>query len=131
MRLLFLMFLAHIIDDFVIQTQCLSNLKQREWWVEQCKKKNIDIEQYQNDYKVGLFIHALSWSLMIHLPFILLTSINDIVLLLSIIINTFIHLITDDLKANANVLNLQQDQIIHFTQIIFTFLIFKNIALYV
>lgn len=117
------MILCHIIDDFVLQPLCLSNLKQREWWIEQCKKKNINIEPYNQDYLMALFIHALSWSTMIHLPIIFLTNITNVILLLSIIFNTIIHLIVDDLKANVNVINLKQDQFIHLIQVILTYLI--------
>lgn len=117
------MILCHIIDDFVLQPLCLSNLKQREWWIEQCKKKNINIEPYNQDYLMALFIHALSWSIAIHLPIIFLTNITNVILLLSIIFNTIIHLIVDDLKANVNVINLKQDQFIHLIQVILTYLI--------
>lgn len=123
MRILFLMILCHIIDDFVLQPLCLSNLKQREWWIERCKKKNINIEPYNQDYLMALFIHALSWSIMIHLPIIFLTNTTNVILLSSIIFNTIIHLIVDDLKANVNVINLKQDQFIHLIQVILTYLI--------
>ena len=26
------MLLAHVLDDFVLQPQCLSDLKQKDWW---------------------------------------------------------------------------------------------------
>ena len=123
MRLLFLMLLCHIVDDFVLQPICLSNLKQREWWIEQCKKKNIDIEPYNQDYLMALIIHALSWAIMVHLPIILLTSVSNLVLTASIIFNAFVHLIIDDLKCNVNLLNLKQDQLLHIGQIIITYLI--------
>ena len=53
----FLMILCHILDDFVLQPVCLSNLKQKRWWDEHCYGK-----QYNNDYKMALLIHSLSWS---------------------------------------------------------------------
>ena len=115
---LFLMILCHIIDDFVLQPVCLSNLKQKSWWDKHC-----DGKQYKNDYKVALFIHSLSWSIMIHLPIILLYVCNDWVLSFSILINMIIHYIVDDLKANKYKINLVIDQTIHFIQIILTFII--------
>ena len=115
---LFLMILCHIIDDFVLQPVCLSNLKQKSWWGEHCNGK-----QYRNDYKMALFIHSLSWSIMIHLPIILLYICNSWVLSFSILINMIIHYIVDDLKANKYKINLVIDQIIHFIQIILTFII--------
>jgi hypothetical protein len=115
---LFLMILCHIIDDFVLQPVCLSNLKQKSWWGEHCNGK-----QYRNDYKMALFIHSLSWSIMIHLPIILLYVCNGWVLSFSILINMIIHYIVDDLKANKYKINLVIDQSIHFIQIILTFII--------
>ena len=116
--ILFLMILCHIIDDFVLQPVCLSNLKQKSWWGEHCNGK-----QYRNDYKMALFIHSLSWSIMIHLPIILLYICNSWVLSFSILINMIIHYIVDDLKANKYKINLVIDQTIHFIQIILTFII--------
>ena len=116
--ILFLMILCHIIDDFVLQPICLSKLKQKSWWDENCHGK-----QYKNDYKMALFIHCLSWSIMVHLPIMFLLPYGWI-LSLSILINTCIHYIVDDLKANKYKINLITDQSIHFIQIILTFIIF-------
>ena len=115
----FLMILCHILDDFVLQPVCLSNLKQKHWWDEHCYGK-----QYKNDYKMALFIHSLSWSIMIHLPIIFLLFPYGWLLTLSILINMTIHYIVDDLKANKYKINLITDQLIHFIQIIVTFIIF-------
>ena len=115
----FLMILCHILDDFVLQPVCLSNLKQKRWWDEHCYGK-----QYNNDYKKALFIHSLSWSIMIHLPIIFLLFPYGLLLTLSILINMTIHYIVDDLKANKYKINLITDQSIHFIQIIVTFIIF-------
>jgi len=118
----FLMILCHIIDDFVLQPVCLSNLKQKHWWDEHCNGK-----QYKDDYKMALFIHSLSWSIMIHLPIMynMFYIFPEILILLSIIINTVIHYIVDDLKANKYKINLVIDQLIHFAQIILTFILFS------
>ena len=115
----FLMILCHILDDFVLQPVCLSNLKQKRWWYEHCYGK-----QYNNDYKMALLIHSLSWSIMIHLPIIFLLFPYGLLLTLSILINMTIHYIVDDLKANKYKINLITDQSIHFIQIIVTFIIF-------
>lgn len=106
------MILFHIIDDFVFQPICLSKLKQKEWW-----ERNIGTKEhgmpfmYKNDYKMALGIHALSWSIMIHLPLFLIAS--DFWLGFSVIINMIIHCVVDDLKANDKKLNLSEDQVIH------------------
>lgn len=117
------MILFHIIDDFVFQPICLSKLKQKEWW-----ERNIGTKEhgmplmYKNDYKMALGIHALSWSIMIHLPLFLIAS--DFWLGFSVIINMIIHCMVDDLKANDKKLNLSEDQAIHMVQILVTFLLF-------
>ena len=112
------MILCHVIDDFVLQPICLSKLKQKEWWENNCPD-----EKYKNDYKIALFMHCLSWSAMILLPVIFFTEISGAVLYWVFIINAFIHYIVDDFKANLKILNLVQDQLIHLGQILLTFLI--------
>ncbi len=68
-KILFLMILLHIFDDFVLQKATLSNLKQREWWERKIGTEEYGMPlMYKNDYKMALVIHALSWSIMIHLP---------------------------------------------------------------
>lgn len=110
------MFLCHVLDDFVLQPICLSKLKQRITW--QNEK-----EQYKNDYKCALLIHALSWAGWILLPIIFLSSVSELTLGIAWIVNTIIHYKVDDLKANRFKINLWTDQIIHFIQIIATYLI--------
>lgn len=116
MKLLLLMFLCHLLDDFYFQVKCLSNLKQKSFWI------NFD-KKYKYDYIIALFNHSLEWSLMISLPLILLSNINIHYIGISIIINTIVHAVVDDLKANKFKLNLIQDQLIHYLQIIITYLI--------
>ena len=114
----------HIIDDFVFQPVCLSNLKQKNYWERLCKEQNVDIEKYKYDYIAGLIMHALSWSIMILLPVIfLLPNVSCIAIIGCIIINGLIHAYVDDLKANKFELNLIEDQSIHFIQIFITFII--------
>ena len=119
MGVFFLMLLCHIIDDFVLQGTCLVNLKQKKWW-----EQNAPQELYKYDYLIGLAIHCLSWSIMIHLPIILLFITNGWILTFSILINAVIHFIVDDLKANKFKINLITDQTIHIIQVILTFLLF-------
>lgn len=120
--ILFLMILLHIIDDFVLQPTCLSKLKQKNWWINECQKQSISFKKYKYDYLMALFIHSLSWAIMIHLPIMLVANISDFKLFLSILINTLIHFTIDDLKANRGKLNLIYDQLIHLLQIIITFI---------
>ena len=112
-----LMILCHIIDDFVLQPICLSKLKQKSWW-----KENAPNSLYKDDYKTALFIHSLSWSIMIILPFIFFESVPWLVMAIFVALNCFIHYHVDDFKANENKINLRQDQTAHFLQILMTFL---------
>ena len=123
MTILYIMILLHIIDDFVLQTNTLSKLKQKNWWINETKKLSLSFEKYKYDYLMALFIHSLSWSIMIHLPIMILCNISDFSLFLSVFINMLVHFTVDDLKANRGQINLIHDQIIHLIQIIMTFII--------
>ena len=107
-----IMILLHIIDDFVLQPICLSKLKQKSFWEPYVK----DNEKYKFDYKVALVIHALSWAIMINLPLMFIVS-NEILVLISVIINATIHAYIDDEKANKLNITLLEDQLIHLIQI--------------
>lgn len=130
-KILLLMFLFHIIDDFVLQPICLSKLKQKRYWIEECKKNNLDISKYDKDYITALMIHGLSWSIMIHVPLMFLGGIrDDFFLLLSVLFNAVIHAIIDDLKANKLKINLDVDQCLHGLQIVITWIVFSLISHY-
>lgn len=125
-KILLLMYLLHIIDDFVFQPICLSKLKQKSWWKNNIKDKN-ELKKYGNDYITAIIIHSFSWAIMIHLPLFLYAS--DIFLAISIVINTLIHCKVDDKKANLKLYNLTQDQTIHIIQIGITFFVFDILYL--
>jgi hypothetical protein len=117
------MIFLHIVDDYYLQGW-LASAKQKSYW-----EQNAPDEMYKNDYKMVLFMHSFSWSFMIMLVptiYILLntTSINVDVfgIVLFFIINLIIHMVTDNMKANQKEINLIQDQLIHLTQIIGTWL---------
>ena len=112
--ILLLMILCHVIDDFVLQPICLSKLKQEKWWKQHEEYKDL----YKNDYKVALLIHSMSWSIMVMLPIIFFVNVPQINIFLMFVLNTFIHYLTDDEKANKGTINLVTDQGIHFTQIL-------------
>ena len=113
-KILLFMILLHIIDDFVLQPISLSNLKQKKWW----KKQEGYSDKYKDDYKVALAIHSISWSIMIHVPLVIMfPSLGQLALLISFIANAVIHYYIDDLKANKLKINLFEDQMVHFWQI--------------
>ena len=113
-KILLFMILLHIIDDFVLQPISLSNLKQKKWW----EKQEGYSDKYKDDYKVALAIHSISWSIMIHIPLVIMfPSLGQLALLISFIVNAVIHYFIDDLKANKLKINLFEDQMVHFWQI--------------
>ena len=113
-KIVLFMILFHIIDDFVLQPISLSNLKQKKWW----EKQEGYSDKYKDDYKVALAIHSISWSIMIHIPLVIIfPSLGQLALLISFIVNAVIHYFIDDLKANKLKINLFEDQMVHFCQI--------------
>ena len=114
--ILFVMFFAHIVDDYYLQG-ILASLKQKTWWENQKSYKPM----YKYDYIVALIMHAFSWSFMISLPILYLGFTKWIAV--AIILNTIIHGIVDDLKANKGKINLIVDQSIHIIQIVITWIL--------
>ena len=130
-KVLLLMFLFGIIDDFVLQPICLSKLKQKRYWIEECEKNNLDISKYDKDYVTALMMHGLSWSIMIHVPLMFLGGIrDDFFLWLSVLFNAVIHAIIDNLKANKLKINLDVDQCLHGFQIVITWIVLSLISYY-
>ena len=118
--ILFTMIFAHIVDDYYLQG-ILASLKQKSWWENQKSYKPM----YKYDYIVALIMHAFSWSFMVSLPILYLGFTEWISI--AIILNTIIHGIVDDLKANKRKINLIVDQSIHIVQIIITWILFVAI----
>jgi len=127
MNLLIFVFMlfAHIIDDYYLQG-ILANMKQKSWW-----EKNAPDKLYKNDWIMALVEHAVSWSISISIPMIVYAfylKLNmdkfSLFLLVEIIMNTSIHSIVDNDKANLHKINLIQDQLIHIIQLIITYLVF-------
>lgn len=114
--ILFVMIFAHIVDDYYLQG-ILASLKQKTWWENQKSYKPM----YKYDYIIALIMHAFSWSFMVSLPILYLGFTKWIAV--AIILNTIIHGIVDDLKANKHKINLIVDQSIHIVQIIITWVL--------
>lgn len=118
------MIFLHIVDDFYLQG-ILARYKQREWWV-----NNYPDKLYRNDYIISLFIHSFSWSVSIMvLPelykiFYIKDMNYNIEIVCIFILNIIVHATVDNIKANYKVINLVQDQLIHLSQIILTWLIY-------
>ena len=111
--ILVLMIIGHLVADFTLQGW-LADGKQESWWKKMCGGKIPD--KYKNDYIAALYCHAMYWSIFVCAPFYASEHF-----LSAIILNTTVHAIVDDLKANRKMINLVQDQLIHFVQILLTF----------
>lgn len=119
------MIFCHIVDDYYLQG-ILASMKQKSWW-----NKNAPDKMYKYDYIVALLMHSFSWSFMVMLPvtiYVILCNLNlHTILIIIYIVNTIIHAIVDDLKANKLKINLIVDQSIHLVQILLTWLIFTMV----
>ena len=117
------MLFCHIVDDYYLQGW-LASAKQRVWW-----EKNSPSPLYKNDYLMALVEHAFSWTCMIHLPIVVLMVLSGVyaniyLFILLFAINWTVHIITDNAKANQLRINLIQDQLIHISQIVITWIIY-------
>lgn len=113
--ILVLMLLGHLVADYTLQGW-LADGKQESWWKKVCGGKIPD--KYKNDYIAALYCHALYWSIFVCAPFYASSGF-----LPAIILNTVVHAIVDDLKANQKRISLVQDQLMHLAQILITFAI--------
>lgn len=114
--LFFSMIFCHIVDDYYLQGW-LASAKQKKW-----REQNAPDKLYRLDYIMALVCHSFSWSFMIMIPWIIYAGSSLNFALVAIPINTIIHAVVDDLKANKHKLNLIQDQLIHLAQIVVTFI---------
>lgn len=111
------MIFLHIVDDYYLQGW-LANAKQKAWW-----EQNAPDKMYRYDYIWALIMHSFSWAFMTMLPVAAYSRLNVGFLFASFLVfNLIIHAIADHLKANAKVINLWTDQMIHIGQIVVTFL---------
>lgn len=122
--LLLAMIFLHIVDDYYLQGW-LASAKQKSYW-----EQNAPDKLYKHDYIMALFMHSFSWSFMIMLVptiylLILINNANLIVLAVVtfFVINLLLHMFVDNKKANKKEINLIQDQSIHLTQIVFTWIL--------
>lgn len=118
MKLILLMILGHMIADYTLQG-CLAHMKQKSWWTEIMHDvKPERRHKYRHDYIVALVCHALYWSLITFLPLY-----NSPMWAYAVIVNTVLHAVIDDLKANRNAINLCHDQLLHLAQIVATYFV--------
>ena len=115
--ILLAMIFCHIVDDYYLQGK-LASMKQKSWW-----EKNAPDRLYKYDYIVALAMHSFSWAFMTMLPVAVSQEFQiGSIFMVILIINTVVHAIVDDLKANKRKINLITDQLVHVCQIIITFI---------
>ena len=113
------MIFCHIVDDYGLQG-ILASMKQKSWW----QKQEQYTDKYKYDYIVALIMHSFSWAFMIMLPIVFISGFKiGVPFIIAFIVNTVVHGVVDDLKANKMKINLVQDQAIHVAQIIITAII--------
>lgn len=119
------MIALHIVADFILQGM-MGSLKQKEWWIKNYPQYMGKNKPCEYDYIVALICHSFLWSFLIMIPIgiYLNFEFSSTKFLIILLINTAIHSMIDDLKANHHVINLQLDQLFHFIQIIATFAFF-------
>ena len=117
------MYALHILADFHLQG-LFCNLKQKKWLDDQLTSYSEEQKRlYNKDYLVGLILHSFEWSVFFMIP-VFLVCTNVWYVLITLIVNTTIHAIVDDLKCNKLKINLTQDQGIHAVQIVLTWIVF-------
>ncbi len=113
---LVLMLVGHLIADYTLQGW-LADGKQKFWWR---RMFNEDIlSKYRFDYIAALVCHSLYWSIFVCAPFY-----ESRFFLVAILVNSLVHAIIDDLKANRYKINLIIDQVLHLLQRLVTFACF-------
>lgn len=116
--ILLFMVMMHIVDDYYLQG-ILAKMKQKSWWEENAPNK-----LYKKDYLMALFMHSFSWAFCIMLPLAIYFKFQiGISFLIVFICNVFIHMWTDNLKANKKTINLIEDQTMHLLQIWATYIL--------
>ena len=113
--MLLAMLFMHIVDDYYLQG-ILAKMKQKSWWKEQVP--DLDKTRYRHDYLVALVEHAFSWSCCVLALPALVWHVPGRLLLPLVAVNTYMHAIVDDGKANARVFSLLEDQLMHVVQVL-------------
>ena len=82
------------------------------------KLENFDADRYETDWCAALCCHALMWSLITFGIFMFL--VPPLAFSAIVLVNATIHAIVDHAKANAFLINLEEDQLWHLIQIALT-----------
>jgi len=109
------MILGHLIADYPLQS-CLAQMKRKDFWEGKP-------ERNKNDYIPSLIGHAVMWGIITFIPLIIFgfSTKSNIILIavwIQLFVNIIAHAIIDHLKANKDQINLIEDQLLHFMQIV-------------
>ena len=85
--------------------------------------KDMEETMYRNDYVAALLTHSFMWAFMTFVPLLLIGQ-NYWLLILIIVVNSIIHLLIDNIKANFYLISLCKDQCWHINQILISFIIY-------
>ena len=124
-KMLLWMLFLHSVADYHLQG-CLADMKQYEWWLKKAGEMGLDRipPKYRRDYLAALIAHAFEWAFMIILDPMYHGLYRRMgLVLLMVVINTVIHAVVDDLKANRHSISLVEDQLIHVVQIAITWVL--------
>jgi hypothetical protein len=116
------MIFMHCIADYFLQG-CLSGMKQVSFWNSELKRMHATKEQkesYSCDFIAALFCHSFEWSFLVCLPLMLGGFLSGEGFFVAVLANTAVHMYVDNVKANQHIINLVQDQLAHFGQLILT-----------
>lgn len=120
-----LMLLGHMVADYTLQGW-LANGKCKSWWEKQCTPE--EMEKYKNDYRCAMLCHAFYWSAITFMPLLLLSRFSAVAQFwytIIVLVNTPIHYLVDDLKANKRAITLWTDQGLHLFQIAMTLVVWR------
>ena len=118
-----IMIFLGIVDEFYLQGK-LENLKNKYGLGFDDLLVKIISEKNKNDWITALLIHSFSWTFMIHFPIFYLGGITILHLILSFVINIFVHAILDHLACNIGKISYSTSYMGHLFQITMTFVAF-------
>ena len=81
----------------------------------------VNTGKYKYDYLCGLLCHSFMWSIVTFIPLMFLVDPKNFAI--AVILNTIVHAVVDNIKANHYMINLWTDQLLHIAQIVVTVMV--------
>ena len=122
-RIYFLMLLLHVLAEFILQPLALCKLKKKSFW-EQPERQNGGTEASC----MAITINSIMWTIMIMLPLMCCSLVEDLFILLVFLVDMAIHAFVDEYFTNRQMLTFATTQSIYLAQITLTFLVFQLIS---